>query len=451
MGEMSPCYRATSFSSSPAVTERRSPTTTFHLIGVLGEVPLWAFYMVGIVWWVNDLQLTAFQLIMLGTALEVSALIAEVPTGALADRFGRGGSVLVSFVLMGVSMIVHGATTNYAMLVLSQVLVGIGWTFRSGADVAWLSDQFGESTETDDLVGKVVVRRHLITQIATAATMPFVVLLGWWSLRGTLMLLGVFLLVGGLIVRPLIDAGLASSARATDPVGERRSSKHHDGVSADNDVKPEEPPATIGSIFRQGRGVAAKQPVIRRLLLMVFVFGLGEEAIDRLGYQRFLEEGDFGDSSLALTGVLFVVLALTGAVIVRQVERRTETGTQIAVLAGGLVGLAAVGTIFVVFSPIIGIAAGLMMQDAAREALSPVTTSWANPFTDQQSRATVHSFLSLANGLGVAIGGLCAAAIAVVGGVSPALLWSVAAFMAAGFATVAVLRVTESAESKTST
>lgn len=397
-------------------TGRRSPTSTFNLIGVLGEVPLWAFYLVGVVWWVNDLQLSAFQLIMMGTALEVSALVSEVPSGALADRFGRGGSVLASFALMGTSLIVHVATTSYWVLLLSQVLLAVGWTFRSGADVAWLSDQLGESVETDSLVSKIVVRRHLITQLSTAATIPVVVLLGWWSIRGTLLLLGGSLIVSGILLAPALAANPTSSG------------DHHGGE------------ATMRAILRQGRSVAQKQPVIRRLLVVVFVFGLGEEAIDRLGYLRFLEKGDFGESSLALTGVLFFALALTGAFFVRLIENRTETGTGISVLAAGLVAMAAVGTVVVVISPIIGIAVGLMMQDAAREAFSPVVTSWANPFTDQQSRATVHSFLSLANGSGVAIGGLCAAAIAALGGTDSALLWSALAFVAAWLGTMAIAR-----------
>ena len=93
--------------------------------------------------------------------------------------------------------------------------------------------------------------------------------------------------------------------------------------------------------------------------------------------------------------------------------------------------MAAGGAALIAFSPILGITIGLMMQDAARETLYAVVPSWANPLLDKQSRATVHSFLSLAGSLGLAIGGIFAAVIAWAGGVNPALYWSIGAFLAA--------------------
>lgn len=393
------------------------------MMGILSEVPLWAFFLVAIVWWVTELQLSAFQLIMIGTTLEVSALLSEVPTGVVADRFSRSGSVLLSFVLMGSGIILHAATTTYGLLLVSQVLIGIGWTFRSGADVAWFTDQFPESAESDEVVGKLIIRRQFLILLVTAATVPFVVFLGQWSLRGTLVAVGLLVLVGGFIVARLLSA-------------EPRS----EFVSASSPAEAESEAATMSTIFRQGRRVAAKQPIIRRILVVVFVLGLGEEAIDRLGYERFLVNGDFAEDSLAFTGALFVLVALAGAGATRLIERRSAHGSAASSLALSLMLIAVVGVVLVAFSPILGIAIGLTMQDAARETLYGVFTSWANPLIDQQSRATVHSFLSLASGLGVAIGGLCAAGIAWLGGVNPALLWSATAFLLAAVVTSAAGR-----------
>lgn len=396
------------------VSRSRRAQRTFNAIGVLSEVPLWAFFLVAIVWWVTELQLSALQLILIGTTLEVSALLSEVPTGVIADRFSRSGSVLLSFLLMGGGLVLHGATTMYGLLLVSQVLIGVGWTFRSGADVAWFTDQFPESEESDKVVGKLIIRRQLLVLLVTAATVPFVVLLGQWSLRGTLVVVGLVVLIGGFVVARLLS-------NEPEPLAPAASSQ----------AEPEAGPTTVAAIFRQGRLVAAKQPIIRRILGVVFVLGLGEEAIDRLGYERFLVRGNFADDSLAFTGALFVVVALTGAGATRLIEHRIEKGAPASSLAMWLILMAVAGVVLVAFSPILGIAIGLTLQDAARETLYGVFTSWANPLIDQQSRATVHSILSLAGGLGVAIGGLCAAFIAWLGGVSPALLWSAAVFLLA--------------------
>ncbi len=389
----------------------RRSRPTFNLIGIISEVPIWAFYLVAIVWWVEELELSAYQLIMLGAALELAVLVSEIPTGVIADRFSRAGSVMLSFLLVGGSMLLHAISDAYWVLLLSSAVLGLGWTFRSGADIAWLTDQFSETDDRDEVVGAMIVRRQLLVLLVTAASVPVVVLVGMWSLRGAIVACGVVAIVGGV----LVSTRLSDDARAGNP--------------SDPSAPSDAPPATMASIFRGGRKVAGRNPVIRRLLVVVFVVGLGEEVIDRLGYARFLTQGDFGDGSLAFTGALFVVVALTGAGATRLVERKVDGGSGLGVLAAGLIFTTSVGLAMVAILPIAGIAIGLMIADSARETLYPVVFAWANPHTDQESRATVHSFLSLANGIGVVGGSLAAAAIALVGGVTPALWWGAAAFL----------------------
>ena len=47
------------------------------------------------------------QLVLVGTALELSALIFEVPTGVLADTYGRR-SVILGFILIGAGFSFEG-------------------------------------------------------------------------------------------------------------------------------------------------------------------------------------------------------------------------------------------------------------------------------------------------------------------------------------------------------
>ena len=46
-------------------------------------------------------------------------------------------------------MFLHVVTTNYGVLLASQALFGLGWTFRSGADVAWLTDEMAALGDTE--------------------------------------------------------------------------------------------------------------------------------------------------------------------------------------------------------------------------------------------------------------------------------------------------------------
>ncbi len=384
---------------------RSSPRSVFTAIGVITDVPQWGFYLLGLVWWIEELELDPFRLIMLGTALEASLLLSEIPTGVLADRFSRQWSVVVAFVLMGAAMILHAATTNYGVLIASQVMFGLGWAFRSGADIAWLTDQ--QATH-DFTVGEVLVRRQRIILLSAAVSLPVVIVMGSWSLRGSIIVLGGVVLLGGLVVGPLLVAGESA---------------------------PESHGMAMADIARTGWKITRNRPTIRRVVGMVFLLGLGAEAIDRLGFQRFLTRGDFGEASLLVTGVLFVCLALGGAATVRVVEARLSAGVSYNSMALMLIVLAVVGVTAVIVAPAAGIAAGLLLQDSTREALVPVTAAWANPSTDDDTRATVHSFISQAEGVGEAVGGLCAASIVWATSVSAALLWTVVLFSLAAVVT----------------
>src|SRR5204863_3481205 len=71
-------------------------------------------------------------------------LLFEVPTGIVADAYSRRLSIIIGFFLMGIGFLVEGFFPVFGMILLTQVLWGIGYTFTSGATQAWLSDEIGE-------------------------------------------------------------------------------------------------------------------------------------------------------------------------------------------------------------------------------------------------------------------------------------------------------------------
>src|SRR5512141_743642 len=124
---------------------RRLPTTTVYLLysaadGLLFRVAATVFSVFLIV----DLQLDPFRLLILGTILEVSYLLFEIPTGVVADTVSRKRSVLVGLVGTGVGFLLLVLAGSFLVAALSQVVWGVFATFQSGADVAWLTDELGE-------------------------------------------------------------------------------------------------------------------------------------------------------------------------------------------------------------------------------------------------------------------------------------------------------------------
>src|ERR1700752_1934865 len=88
--------------------------------------------------------LTPVQLILVGTTLEVSAFVFEVPTGIVADVYSRRLSIIIGYIIMGVGFLIEGFLPFFATILLAQVVWGLGYTFTSGATQAWITDEIGE-------------------------------------------------------------------------------------------------------------------------------------------------------------------------------------------------------------------------------------------------------------------------------------------------------------------
>ncbi len=96
---------------------------------------------------IDMIKLNPFQLILVGTILEASCFIFEIPTGVVADMKSRRLSVIIGIAMMGAGFLLEGLVPLFLTLILSQVLWGMGYTFTSGADEAWIADE----TKGEDL------------------------------------------------------------------------------------------------------------------------------------------------------------------------------------------------------------------------------------------------------------------------------------------------------------
>jgi MFS family permease len=77
--------------------------------------------------------------IIFGVSL-VIGFLAEIPTGAVADVFGRKFSVALSFLLWGITLILIPLFPSFYPLLIIVSLAELFSTLRSGADNAWAVD-----------------------------------------------------------------------------------------------------------------------------------------------------------------------------------------------------------------------------------------------------------------------------------------------------------------------
>ena len=105
---------------------------------------LWALpFTVTAYYFVTEVGMSPLQLVLVGTVMELSVFLFEVPTGVVADVVSRRLSIVVGNVVMGIAFVVVGAFVDVWPILIGYAIWGLGWTFTSGAMDAWLADEVG--------------------------------------------------------------------------------------------------------------------------------------------------------------------------------------------------------------------------------------------------------------------------------------------------------------------
>jgi MFS family permease len=102
--------------------------------------PIWNVFLLS-----QDLNFT--QLGVLNSAWWAATVLGEVPTGYVADRIGRRNSLVVGATTHVVCVLVFGLLSTFWAILGVYTVWGIGSTFRSGSDSAWLYDTLSDSAD----------------------------------------------------------------------------------------------------------------------------------------------------------------------------------------------------------------------------------------------------------------------------------------------------------------
>ena len=103
-----------------------------------------AVFTINLLYQIEVANLVPWQMIIIGTCLEVTVFLFEIPTGIIADKFSRKISVVIGFFLIGVGFIIEGSFPKFIFIALAQVIWGVGYTCISGALDAWVIDETGK-------------------------------------------------------------------------------------------------------------------------------------------------------------------------------------------------------------------------------------------------------------------------------------------------------------------
>lgn len=323
-----------------------------------------------------------FQLVIMGTVLELTALVFEVPTGVLADAVSRRLSVIVGFVLTGLGFGLTGLVESFWLVAAAQVLWGIGYTFISGAHVAWITDEVGE-----EAASKLYVRGAQRAQIG--------------CVLGIAASAGLATISLGL---PLVLSGVVLVALALYLVG-MMPEDHFPGRGTER--------IEFLSTFRGGVKLVRGKPVLMLIMVICFFQGMSTEGFDRLAHLHLIE--DVGIPALGsfdrvlwfgiLDGGGFL-LALAGAeYIKRKVDVTSHRGAARALALIDVFLIALVG----LFAFAVNFYAALLLfwlVALFREINEPILLAWVNQGLEPRSRATINSMAEQSWAFGEASGGL---------------------------------------------
>ncbi|GAA5025626.1 MFS transporter [Terrabacter aeriphilus] len=361
-------------------------TPTFYVLTAVAAFAFALCFTLNLVFQYRVVGLDPFQMVLVGTVLEATCFLFEVPTGLVADLYSRRVSVIVGFFLVGTGFACEGVVATFGAAIVGNVLWGIGYTFTSGALQAWITDEVGE-----EAVAHVFTRETQIDLAAGVVGTLAAGALGLVALRVPVVVAGatlVLLAVGLWVAMP------ERHFRPT-PRGERETFGH------------------LRDQLVAGLRLARGRRVVRAFLLVSLLAGLASEVFDRLWRVRLLDtfampEVFGGDEAIAFTAFALVgtVLALLASLASgRWLPRRVvDTAPGVPVALAALAQVVAVAGVALVGNLWLALAC-VWVRSAAMAFSAPIEATWMNRNLEGPTRATVLSMTSQANAVGQVAGG----------------------------------------------
>ncbi|MBN8867009.1 MAG: MFS transporter [Solirubrobacterales bacterium] len=332
------------------------------------------------IWGINtifllDAGLSNLEAFAANAFFTAGMVIFEIPTGVVADTIGRRVSYMAgTLTLMATTLLyvmlweINGPFWAWALV---SLLLGLGFTFFSGAVEAWLVDALDATGFTDDLE-QVFGRGQIVTGIGMLTGS----VLGGYVAQITS--LGVpFVMRAAVLVVMFFFAGWAMR---------------------DIGFTPRKNESTIGemkTITANSIEYGWRVPSVKWMMLAApFTSGVSIYAFYAL--QPYLLELVDDPKAYGIAGITAALVAgsqIVGGLLAPRIRRvfALRTSALLAAVAGGAIALALIGVIEDFWVAVALIAAWAMLSSAAM----PIRQSYMNGMIPSRQRATILSFDSM--------------------------------------------------------
>lgn len=89
-------------------------------------------------------QISFFQIMILQSIFMISIVLFEVPTGAIADYFGRRITLLFAALSAFIGVIVYSWKPDFLLFICGEILWSLAFSLLSGAEEAMIYDTLQE-------------------------------------------------------------------------------------------------------------------------------------------------------------------------------------------------------------------------------------------------------------------------------------------------------------------
>lgn len=135
----------------------------FYLVSIIGTLFLVIEPIIVVYFGIKGLSFAELSFLM--AAMFITPVFFEVPTGVIADIFGRKLSVIMSFLFIALVLLVIPFISNIFILTLLFVFWGMSTTLSSGADQAWIVDNL-KKNKREDLISEYYVKNRSFSRAA---------------------------------------------------------------------------------------------------------------------------------------------------------------------------------------------------------------------------------------------------------------------------------------------
>jgi MFS family permease len=373
--------------NKPNMKHTLSAERIYYVLGATQSLAFAIMFTTYTVYYVQAAGLDPLQLVLVGTVLEVTYFLFEIPTGVVADVYSRRLSVILGVFFLGAGFLVVGVWPVFWVILLGQVISAIGYTFLSGATTAWLADEVGEAN-----VGPILLRASQLDRVAgllgvALSAVLASVALNWPFITGALLLLA----LGFFLLSFMPEHGFKP--------------------------KPTEERNTVRQMwhgFVAGARIMRATPILLMLLGVEFFMGASGEGFDRLGDAHLLTNFTFPSLGPLQPVVWFSLIGIAGSIlgliVIEPLRKRLEAlSRRPGQVAWGLLAFdlltAASGLIFALSGQFGLAVAALLLRGLGFALGEPLFQAWLVQNTRPEVRATLLSMVGQSNALGQMLGG----------------------------------------------